>query len=128
MKIIDKILILFICSCWSIFAIESDDIKKKQTELDKLRKEINNCEKQLEQREKNEKNTLELLDTYDKQLILIKKLTKKLRQEENYVRNDIVDRKTEIEKLENRLSFIKKQYLNYVLAAIKMVEHMTLNY
>jgi septal ring factor EnvC (AmiA/AmiB activator) len=115
-----KILLVFlIISSGSFTASANDEIKKKQEELQKLRKEIDGWEKKLEHREKRERATLEVLDTYDRQLTLIRKLTNRLIDEETLLRREIDNTQKNILGLDNRLQFIKKQYSNYVLAAYK---------
>lgn len=96
-----------------------NDIKKKQSELQKLQKEINLWEQKLENRQKKEKATLELLDTYDQQLLALRKLIKNLRESQKSLEREIDNTKFKIGEIEKKLSFIKKQYTNYVINAYK---------
>ncbi len=115
-----KILFIFLIVCSGSQTVSAnDEIKKKQQEAQILRQEIESWEKKLEQREKKELATLEILDTYDKQLTLIHKLTDRLIDEETILRKEIDKTQKKVSELQNRLQFIKKQYSNYVLAAYK---------
>ena len=67
--------------CASGFA-RQDQIKKKQSQLQRLRKEINDYEKKIKEKEKKERATLDLLDSYDRQAVLLRKLIRNLQQEE----------------------------------------------
>lgn len=102
-----------------LFSSNDDQVKKKQAELEKLHNEINTWEKKIESRDKREHATLELLDNYDKQLTLLRKLTKRLRADDNILQNEINQTKIKIAELGNQLGFIKKQYANFVTIAYK---------
>lgn len=101
-----------------MFAGETD-IKKKQNELQKLQKEIDLWEQKLENRQKKEKATLELLDSYDQQLIILRKLVKNLRDSQKQLEREIEITKSKIAEHEKKLDFIKKQYTRYVINAYK---------
>jgi murein hydrolase activator len=96
-----------------------DDLKKKQSQLEQLREEIDRYEKQITDREKKEKATLELLGTYDRQATLYRKLIKKLHDQEIVLRNDIKATRQAMGDLGNQLTFLKKQYARYAATAYK---------
>jgi murein hydrolase activator len=96
-----------------------DEIKKKQSELEKLRKDIDRFEEKIKERGKKEHSTLELLDTYDRQATLLRKLIDKLRAEEKSLQSDIDETKRSIYDLGGQLSFLKRHYANYVSIVYK---------
>ena len=96
-----------------------DDIKKKQSQLENLRKEIDKYEKQINEKEKKEKATLELLDNYDRQSSLLRKLITKLHDKEILLQSDINTTMQSIRDLSGQLSFLKKHYANYVSTVYK---------
>lgn len=96
-----------------------DEIKKKQSQLQKLRKEIDGYEAKIKEREKKERATLELLDTYDRQAVLLRKLINKLHDQELLLQRDIEITRESIGSLNGRLSYLKKHYAKYVSAIYK---------
>lgn len=91
-----------------------DEIKKKQTQLQKLRKDIDSYEDRIKEKEKKEHTTLDLLDTYDRQAVLVRKLIAKLHDQETALQHDINESRQTIEDLTGQLSFLKKHYARYI--------------
>ncbi|HLX13325.1 MAG TPA: hypothetical protein VKS81_10980, partial [Bacteroidota bacterium] len=89
-------------------------IKSKQTELENLRTEIQQYESKIKEQEKKESSTLELLDSYDRQALLLKKLIKTLHEQEVALQQSIDSTKNQMHDLGNQLSFLKRQYAQYV--------------
>jgi septal ring factor EnvC (AmiA/AmiB activator) len=102
-----------------LLSSNEDQVNKKRAELERLNEEINSWEKKIEAREKREHATLELLDNYDKQLILLRKLIKRLRADDYALQYEINQTKTKVDELENQQSYIKRQFANYVTTAYK---------
>jgi septal ring factor EnvC (AmiA/AmiB activator) len=98
---------------------ESDDIKSKQAQLDKIRKEISDYEDKIKERESKETATLELLDEYDKQADLVRKLIRKLKEQQDDIEKDIDKTKASIRDLGGRLTFLKRNYAQHVAAIYK---------
>jgi murein hydrolase activator len=96
-----------------------DDLKKKQSQLEQLRQEIDRYEKQITDREKKEKATLDLLGTYDRQATLYRRLIKKLHDQEVVLQSDIKTTRQTMNDLGNQLTFLKKQYARYAATAYK---------
>jgi len=96
-----------------------DDIKKKQSQLEKLRKDIDKYEKQITDKEKKEKSTLDLLGNYDRQAALLRKLITKLHDQELSLQRDINQTRQSIGELSGKLSFLKRHYANYVSTVYK---------
>jgi septal ring factor EnvC (AmiA/AmiB activator) len=101
------------------FASTDQDIQKKQTQIEKLRKEIDKFEDKIKESSKKEKATLELLSTYDRQSLLLRRLVKKLREREIALEEEIKQTKVTISELEGELSSLKKHYAGYVSTAYK---------
>ena len=123
MNIICKAILTTVLLCFTIVAAPanplSDDIHKKQSHLDKLRKEIDKYEKQIIEKEKKEKATLELLGNYDRQATLLKKLIKKLYDQEVVLQRDINQTRESIDHLSGQSSFLKQHYASYVSTVYK---------
>lgn len=94
-----------------------DDIRKKQSRLDKLRKEINQFEGKIREREKKEHATLDQLDNYDRQTTLLRKLIHRLQDEEQSLQADIGQTRESIALLSGQVSALKSQYARSVTAA-----------
>jgi murein hydrolase activator len=92
----------------------ADDIKTKQTKLEKLRAEIQQYENKIKEGEKKESATLELLDTYDRQTSLVRKLIRGLHEQEETLQQNIAETRDSIRDLGGQVSFLKKHYANYV--------------
>ncbi len=104
-------------------ALSADDqgkaIKSKQLELQELQKEISQFEEKIKSSEQREQNTLEMLDTYDRQSTLIKKLLRSLRAQEQKLQRDISGVESNISQLEKQVAFLQDHYAKYVVGAYK---------
>ncbi len=104
---------------WNTSVPGQEEIKQKQSQLQKLKKEIDDYETKIKEREKKEHATLELLDTYDRQAVLLRKLIAKLHDQELLLRRDIEMTRESIGGLSSRLSYLKQHYANYVSTIYK---------
>lgn len=95
------------------------EIKKKQEELARLRKEIEAIEKRIRDSERRETVTLELLDNYDRQAVLVKRLIGSLRDDEKRLQRQIDTTRTTIGELQDQVSLLKHHYARYVRSAYK---------
>lgn len=112
--------ILAIIITGTLFAQRStNEIQRKQRELQTLRDEIKKYEQRLTDSERREKQTLEHLDDLEQQSNLIKKLIAKLKEEELILKKDIDTVKTSINDLERQLQNLKSHYANYVRSVYK---------
>ena len=112
-----RFILVCICSVLLVrgFSVAGDDeIKKKQAQLQKLRDEIDSYEQRIKDKEKKEHATLDLLDAYDRQTILLRKLISKLHEQETALQHDIDSTRGTIDQLGSQLSFLKNHYANYV--------------
>lgn len=97
----------------------SKEISQKERELSKLRSEIQAYEKKIGESEKKERSTLERLDNLERQSDLIRKLIKKLREEELQINSDISEARNSISDLEGHLQSLKTHYAKYIRSVYK---------
>lgn len=97
-----------------LFSSGEDEIKNKQAELSRLRKEIESYEEKIKERETKEHATLELLDNYEHQELLLRKLVAELHNEEQSLQGNINETKRSIQELGGQLSSLKHNYASYV--------------
>ena len=95
------------------------EIEKRQSELQGLRDQIKALEIKMDEQQRKETATLELLDSYDKKASLIKTLLTKLRREEKSIQTRVDSTRSEMKVLEDQLTFLKAQYANYVRSMYK---------
>ncbi len=95
------------------------DLKKKDLQLQRLRSEIEEYEKQIRQSENKEKATLDRLDKIEQQANLVRSLLSELRGEERSIRNSIDSTRTNISYLANQLSYLRSHYAKYVSSVYK---------
>jgi len=122
MNTLSRILIFTLFVVFAIPAIAqrtNREIKQRETELQRLRNDIQEYEKKLNESEKKEKVTLERLDNLEHNSILIRQLIKKLREEELRMTIEIDTAKSAIADLERQLQFLKSHYANYVRSVYK---------
>jgi murein hydrolase activator len=99
--------------------LATDEIKKRQAELQTLRDQIKQFEGKLQKQSSNERATLELLDTYDRKATLLRTLISRLRAEELDLQVSIEKTRAEIQQLEGQLGHLRDQYARYVASAYK---------
>ena len=88
------LLFLFLSCCLYISNLalsqsRSQDIKAKERELQKLRRQIEDFEEKIKKSEQHEKATLETLDYYDRQSLLIRRLLRKLKDASAHLQKEI---------------------------------------
>jgi septal ring factor EnvC (AmiA/AmiB activator) len=112
-------MLMLIVSVTSSQQRDDREIKEKETELQKVRAEIQAYEQKLRHSEDREKSTLEVLDDLENQSNLIRKLIKSLRSEEQEITADIRQAKESIARLEDQLQFLRSHYAGYVRSVYK---------
>ncbi|HMD14824.1 MAG TPA: hypothetical protein VKI62_09380, partial [Bacteroidota bacterium] len=108
------VITIALCCLKTLSFSGDDEIKKKQTQLQKLKSEIENYEQRIKEKEKKEHATLDLLDAYDRQTTLLRGLISKLHDQEVVLQSDIDSTRVSIADLNNRLSSLKNHYAHYV--------------
>ncbi len=112
-------LLILLLVAGGLHSSSKDEIKKRQAELQSIREQIKQFESKIEEQQKSERATLELLDTYDRKATLVRRLITKLRSEEQEILIGVDATRSEIKRLESQLGFLKSHYASYVASAYK---------
>lgn len=104
---------------YRLLAGSDEEIRRKQDELTKIRKEIESFEERIRESEHRESATLELLDNYDRQALLLRRLIASLRDEERKLQQEIEETHKTIAELRGQVSFLKRHYAKYVHSVYK---------
>jgi septal ring factor EnvC (AmiA/AmiB activator) len=96
-----------------------DEITSKQAELSKLRKEIERYETKIKEHEKNESATLDLMDTYDRQANLLRKLIRKLQDHGRRLQKEIDSTRRSMADLSGQMTTLKEEYARYAASAYR---------
>jgi len=100
-------------------AAPQDEIRKRQDELQAIRDQIKDLEAKIGEQVKNERETLDLLDSYEKKGTLLRRLITRLQNDEQTLTRRIENTRKGMEKLEDQLSFLKNHYAAYVVSIYK---------
>lgn len=120
MRLFVKICVIILFLFLRLDAQKSNqEIQLKERELKKLRMDIQTFEKKLKESERKEKVTLEGLDDIERQSILMRRLIRKLREEELELTAEIDTTKQAINDLEKSLESLKSHYANYIKSIYK---------
>jgi septal ring factor EnvC (AmiA/AmiB activator) len=112
--------VLLLCVLSTLRAsAELQDIKTMEKDLQRLRGEINDYEKKIRKSERREKAPLETIGYYDRQNLLIRKLLRRLKEENNTLQKDIEAIRQNIGTSEHQLQSLKDHYAKYVTSAYK---------
>lgn len=114
-KLKNHIVVLFLIFAVQIFAQNNDSISQKNAELDRVKNEINELEKELKTKTSRERETLAALENLNRQKLLINKLINNYRNEEESKSLEIVRTESNISNVESKISQLKKSYSNYVV-------------
>lgn len=99
----------------SAYSQKSSEIQAKREELNRIRKEIEQLDKKLKETISKEKQNLNIIDEYDKQVRLIQNLLQKLSEEEKRLNDEIKIRENELLNAEKELNALRSEYeLNIV--------------
>jgi septal ring factor EnvC (AmiA/AmiB activator) len=106
------LLLIFFCS---VKGQTSDSIHTKKQELDKIKKDITELEKELQVKSKKERESLQSLENINKQNLLIGILINNIHAEEKIKENSIQQIESEIGIIENKSADLKAQYSRYIV-------------
>lgn len=112
------ILILFFISI-KIIPQTEDKIDLKKNELSGIQNEISKLEEELNQKTEKEKDSFEVLENYNKQNYLLRKLISRLKAEENNKQIEINNSSRKIKSIEEQISALRENYSKYVVAIYK---------
>ncbi len=108
--------------CLALFTAPSSgqtEIKKRQAELENIRTQIRTLEEKIDRQKKNERASLDLLDTYDHKAALVRRLITRLKSEEQDLQRQIDTTRKTIAMLEGHYRFLKDHYARYVVSIYK---------
>jgi septal ring factor EnvC (AmiA/AmiB activator) len=108
------LLLLFLSSS-ALFCQIKDSIKQKNQQLQSIRNDISNLEKELKSKTRKERESLQSLENINKQNLLLNKLINNLRVEEKQKENAIGGIEEEIQTIESRIKNLKAQYSRYIV-------------
>jgi murein hydrolase activator len=111
--------LLLLVVLFSSGASPQDEIHKRQDELQAIRDQIRDLETKIGEQQKNERETLDLLDSYEKKGTLLRRLITRLQNDEQTLTRRIENTRKGMEKLENQLSFLRRHYASYVISIYK---------
>jgi len=114
------IIFLFIfLSAFETRAQNISDIGSKQTELKTIKSEIYSLEKEIQNKNKKEKETFNLLQNYDKQSFLLNKIIERYRAEEKQKEDQITAAELRVNALSTEISRLQSNYAKYVNAVYR---------
>jgi septal ring factor EnvC (AmiA/AmiB activator) len=94
--------------------VAQEEIHRRREELEALREQINALELRSKEQQKNENETLELVDTYDRNAGLLRQLIGRLKAEEHRLQGSLDTTRSTLVALEQQLIFLKDHYARYV--------------
>ena len=118
-KSVYYIFLIILFSTINILPQSQEKLKIKKNELSDLKNEISRLEDELNQKTEKEKESFEVLENYNKQNYLLRKLIRKLKSQENAKQKEINKSNLKIEAIQKQISILKKNYSKYVLAIYK---------
>ncbi|MBM4175584.1 MAG: hypothetical protein FJ213_05340 [Ignavibacteria bacterium] len=117
-----------ICCIALIFFVPSDinsqsqtrrDIRKKEKELQSLRNEIKSLDQKIRESVSKEKKELSIIDDYDNQLRLLKRLLNELEVEEKSLSEQITEKQNELKVSESELNSLRSEYAKQIVNLYK---------
>lgn len=113
------VFILLLLSMCMVPLHAQEELQRRQDELESLRSQIRQLESKSKEQQKNETETLELLDTYERRATLLQRLIGRLKAEERRLQTRIDTTRRSSRSLEAQLSFLKDHFARYVRSVYK---------
>ncbi|MDZ7765412.1 MAG: hypothetical protein U5K00_13455 [Melioribacteraceae bacterium] len=110
-----KSIILIFLFCSIIFPQTSEEIEQQNKRLENLRTEITQLQQSLNKLSEQEKNSLEVLQTFNQQSTLLSQLIAQLKKEERLKENEINRLSISIDELEREVEKLREDYSKYVV-------------
>jgi murein hydrolase activator len=121
-RIFHYIFIIIFLTSAKIIPQEQGKIELKKNELSELKEEISRLENELVQKTEKEKKSFEVLENYNKQNYLLRKLISKLKIQERSKQKEIDQNNGKIASIEKQISLLRINYLKYIVAIYKYGE------
>jgi len=119
-SLIGKYLLIFLLAgICGIGAQTIDSIRSRNKDLERVKKEISNLEKDLQNKSRSERESLQSLENLNKQNLLLHQLINNLLAEEKEKESGIGQVQEEINGLEKRIAELKERYSNYIVWVYK---------
>lgn len=93
----------------------SGGVKSREAELKSLREEIKKFEKQIQENRKREQSTIQRLDDFDRQTLLIRSLVNKLTEDIAQNQKEIAVAQLNLSVAENELKQLKREYARTIV-------------
>ncbi len=122
-SIIKVFLIILVCVL-NLSAQENNRIAAKKNELSRIKDEITSLQNRLKLKTRKERESYNVLENYNKQNFLLRKLISNLLYEEQLKEKQISVNESRISGLQEDISVLKKNYSKYVVSVYK---HGSLN-
>ncbi|MGE5497000.1 MAG: murein hydrolase activator EnvC family protein [Syntrophothermus sp.] len=100
-------------------AQETKKISDKKTELKNLRGEINKLEEEIRSKSITEKKSVELIERYNKQNLMLNNLINSIREQEKAADEEISQTETKITSMEGEIKRLKETYAGYIVYLYK---------
>lgn len=110
------VLLVFI---FSLNAQETKKISDKKSELKNLRGEINKLEEEIRSKSITEKRSVELIERYNKQNLMLNNLINSIREQEKNADEEISQTETKITSMESEIKRLKETYAGYIVYLYK---------
>ncbi|MEG8947608.1 murein hydrolase activator EnvC family protein [Rosettibacter firmus] len=127
-KCLSNIFILLVILSFPYYSQRKDSISTKNRELQQIKQEIAQLEKELSNKTKKEKETLEFLERSNRQSLLIQKLINNLIAEEKQKTFEIQKIEEKIGEIENKISLLRERYSRYIVWIYKNRNYSTLKF
>ncbi|MEO8167167.1 MAG: peptidoglycan DD-metalloendopeptidase family protein [bacterium] len=118
-RIFQSVFVILIVAFVVAPATSQDEIRKRQTELQNIRKQIKEFEAKIKKQQTKEKATLELIDSYDRKATLVRKLISKLRAQEGDLLVSTGRTRSDLQSLDGQMKYLKHHYASYVKSVYK---------
>ncbi|HEX2984891.1 MAG TPA: hypothetical protein VHO28_15225, partial [Ignavibacteriales bacterium] len=103
---------------------QGEDIKSKRTELSSLKDEIDRLEKEISAQSRQEKESIQSIEKYNKQNLLLNKLINKYRSEERAKTAQIASLEKDLDEIQKEADGLKESYSKYVVYVYKTGNEM----
>ncbi len=113
------ILICLFAGFTVLFSQTAEDLHKQNLQLDKIKQEITRLEKELQNKSRTERESLQTLENLNRQNLLLNNLINNLLAEENEKEIAIGQIQARIDSIENRIKNLKESYARYVVWVYK---------
>ncbi len=116
-KLLKKTFLLILCCvfCWGYVAYSQQSKEDLQKQEDKLRKEIQDLNRQLKEASNSKKNSLAKIRLLQQKILTRQKLSDKINQQIKNIDKEIFKNTTKISELNSNLFNLKREYANIMV-------------